>query len=479
MKIAFVNQPYDIIVPPFQSSIGYYTYGVGRSLARSSEVRVYGLLDSHPKDALQLCDPSLRLQLVKSGLIEQSVFRGHKILGEMIQISSPMSTSNLLFPQYGRRVAEDLQRRQCDIVHIQHCSQYAPIIRTLNPKSKIVLHIHAEWFTQSNFKVLQQRLKSVDWLFTVSDYITQKTRRDFPEIADRCQTTPCGIDPEEFVREKDYAIGRQRKEKRILFAGAVSPHKGPHVLLDAFKIVAQQYPNARLEFVGSLRNYPMEETFDVSDRTALENVAPFYAKNPVTRLRARFGLAPADAGTYQSYLKSKLTTDISGKVTFTGFIPRQDFVDRYYDADVFVFPPIWEEGFGIPPIEAMAAGLPTVGTLSGALPETVKNGVTGFLVEKGDPRALAERILRLLRDDNLRESMGRAARRHVLTTFTWERAADCLESRYRWLLHEQPCQIDREVQARPIRTLQFEKSPWPTRTAGMLRVRPDTAWMSV
>jgi glycosyltransferase involved in cell wall biosynthesis len=445
MKIAFLNQPFDSIVPPFQSSIGYYTYGVGRSLARSYEVLVYGLHDSHPEDALQLCDPSLRLHLVKSRLMEHLVFEGRRRLGEMIQISTPISTSNLLFPQYGRRVAEDLRRQQCDIIHIQHCSQYAPIIRALNPKSKIVLHIHAEWFPQCNFKVLQRRLESVDWLFTVSDYITQKTMRDFSGIADSCQTTPCGIDPEEFLREKDYTAGRQRKEKRILFAGAVSPHKGPHVLLDAFKIVAKQYPNARLEFVGSLRSYPMEETFDLSDRSAIQDVATFYAKKPVTRVRAKLGLAPADAGTYQSYLKSKLTPEIADKVTFTGFIHRQAFVDRYYDADIFVFPPIWEEGFGIPPIEAMAAGVPVVGTLSGALPETVKDGETGFLVEKSDPRALAERILKLLRDDDLRESMGRAARRRVLATFTWERVAGSLESRYRWLLNEQPGQIDREV----------------------------------
>ena len=437
MKIAFVNQPFDVILPPFQNSIGYYTYGVGRSLARSSEVIVYGLQDSHPKDALQLCDPSLRLRLIKSGLMEHLVFKYRRKLGEMIQISTPISTSNLLFSQYGRRVAEDLQRQQCDIIHIQHCSQYAPIIRALNPKSKIILHLHAEWFSQSNFKVLQRRLESVDWLFTVSDYITEKIRRDFPVIADRCQTTPCGIDPEEFLREKDYAAGRQRKEKRILFSGAVSPHKGPHVLLDAFKIVAKQYPNARLEFVGSLRNYPMEETFDLNDRSTIQQVAPLYRKKPATTLRAKFGLAPPDAGTYQSYLKSKLTPEIADKVTFTGFIHRKDFVDRYYDADIFVFPPIWGEGFGIPPIEAMVAGVPVVGTLAGALPETVKDGETGFLVSKNDPHALAERILRLLRDDDLRESMGRAARRHVLTTFTWERAAGSLESRYRWLLNEQ------------------------------------------
>ncbi len=296
MRIAFVNQPFDVIVPPFQSSIGCCTYGVARSLARSSEVLIYGLNDPHPTDALQLCDPSLRLQLTKSKLMERSVWNVRRMLGEMVQLSTPMSTSNWLFPQYGQRVAEDLQRQQCDIIHIQHCSQYIPTIRALNPKSKIVLHMHSVWFSQSNFQVLQQRLRCVDWLFTVSDYITQKTVLDFPVIAGRCQTTPCGIDSEEFLREKDYSAGRQRKEKRILFAGAVSPHKGPHVLLDAFKIVVKQYPAVRLEFVGSPRSYPMEETFDLRDRSSLQHVAPFYAKNPVTRLKAKFGLAPADAG---------------------------------------------------------------------------------------------------------------------------------------------------------------------------------------
>jgi glycosyltransferase involved in cell wall biosynthesis len=444
MKIAFVNQPYDVIVPPFQSSIGYYTYGVGRRLARSSEVLVYGLQESHPKDAAQLCDPSLRLLLMNSGRMDHFTFKARRKMGELVQISSPISTSEMLFPQYGQRVAEDLQREQCDIIHIQHCSQYAPIIRALNPESKIVLQIHAEWFSQSNFKILQRRLESVDWLFTVSDYITQKTRRDFPGIADRCQTVPCGIDPEEFLREKDYSAGRQGKEKRILFSGAISPHKGPHVLLDAFNIVAKEYPNVRLEFAGNLANYPMEEAFELGDRATIRRVAPFYAKNPVSRLKAKLGLAPSDAGTYQSYLKGRLTPAIAERVNFTGFIPREDFVLRYYAADIFVFPPIWEEGFGIPPIEAMAAGVPAVGSLSGALPETVKDGETGFLVAKSDPQALAEGILRLLRDDNLREAMGRAARRRVLQTFTWERVAGLLESRYRRLLTEQPSQIGLE-----------------------------------
>ena len=96
--------------------------------------------------------------------------------------------------------------------------------------------------------------------------------------------------------------------------------------------------------------------------------------HPITRLKARLGLKPSDAGTYQAYLKSKLTPEVAEKVTFTGFVPRLDLVDRFYDADIFVFPPIWEEGFGLPPVEAMAAGTPVVGARSGALPETVIDG---------------------------------------------------------------------------------------------------------
>jgi spore coat protein SA len=111
-------------------------------------------------------------------------------------------------------------------------------------------------------------------------------------------------------------------------------------------------------------------------------------------------------------------------VAFRGFVPRPELVDLYYSADVFAFAPIWDEGFGIPPVEAMAAGVPIVATRSGAIPETVKDKQTGFLVSKNDPRALAESILKLLRDDDLRRKMGRAARVWVRENFIWDRVAE-------------------------------------------------------
>ncbi|MGD1713673.1 glycosyltransferase [Dapis sp. BLCC M172] len=56
--------------------------------------------------------------------------------------------------------------------------------------------------------------------------------------------------------------------------------------------------------------------------------------------------------------------------------------------------------------------------------ETVQDGKTGFLVDKNNAPALADAILQLLENDDLRESMGRAGRERAFKYFTWEQAAD-------------------------------------------------------
>ena len=102
-------------------------------------------------------------------------------------------------------------------------------------------------------------------------------------------------------------------------------------------------------------------------------------------------------------------------------IPRQQLLDLYYSSDVFAFPPIWNEGFGLPPVEAMAAGLPVVASRSGTVVETVVDGVTGLLIEKNNVEQLAQSLLALVKDDVTRETMGRAGRQRVLQHFTWAR----------------------------------------------------------
>jgi glycosyltransferase involved in cell wall biosynthesis len=444
MKIAFVSQPIDTIIPPNQNSVGTCTLGVARKLARSAEVLVYGLKDSHRNAAVPVVVKEIDFRFFPSTRRDRMLFSAQSKYAKLFHRSTPISTSSLLFPDYGRQVAFDLKHEACDVIHLQHCSQYAPIIRSLNPKAKIVLHLHAEWFSQFDPSIIATRLKAVDLLTTVGDHVTEKTRRAFPAVANRCETTYNGVDAREFPKEPDYTARRNRKVKRVLYCGAISPHKGLHVLFEAFALVAREHPDVHLDIVGPLGNYPLEEKFDLKDIETLKIVAPFYATSYWSLLKSKLCLSSSRNSTYLNYLETNLPADVAPKVSILGMIPRQDLLDRYYSSDVFAFPPIWDEGFGLPPVEAMAAGLPVVATRSSTVEETVVHGVTGFLVEKHSVGELAQALLFLLKDDARREVMGRAGRRRVLKHFTWSRVAADMYTRY-----EELCA--REVSQQPHR----------------------------
>jgi hypothetical protein len=55
---------------------------------------------------------------------------------------------------------------------------------------------NAEWFSQNNFSLLAERLRNIDLVTAVSDYIVKKTNRDFPETVGRSEALRNGIDPE-------------------------------------------------------------------------------------------------------------------------------------------------------------------------------------------------------------------------------------------------------------------------------------------
>jgi glycosyltransferase involved in cell wall biosynthesis len=89
----------------------------------------------------------------------------------------------------------------------------------------------------------------------------------------------------------------------------------------------------------------------------------------------------------------------------------------YSAADLFVLPSR-HEPFGLVFLEAAAHGLPSIGTRVGGIPEIVLDGVTGLLVKPADPGALADAIVRLSTDDELRLRLGEAARARVGELFT-------------------------------------------------------------
>lgn len=84
------------------------------------------------------------------------------------------------------------------------------------------------------------------------------------------------------------------------------------------------------------------------------------------------------------------------------------------------------EGFGIVYLEAGAHGLPVVAGRAGGAVDAVLDGETGLLVDAGEPDAVADAILRLLRDAALAEAMGARGRRHA-ERHTWAVAAAAIE----------------------------------------------------
>jgi glycosyltransferase involved in cell wall biosynthesis len=116
-------------------------------------------------------------------------------------------------------------------------------------------------------------------------------------------------------------------------------------------------------------------------------------------------------GAYRSaFTRRGVELGLGDHVTWTGVI-EESLAPAYSAADVVCQASRWEEVFGATIAEAMSYARPVIGTRVGGIPEVIRHGQTGFLVPRGDAAALAEKILLLLEDRDLRERLGQAGRR--------------------------------------------------------------------
>ncbi len=171
---------------------------------------------------------------------------------------------------------------------------------------------------------------------------------------------------------------------------ALVPHKGQRHLVEAAALVVRQVPDARFVIAG-----------EGELRPALER-----------QIREHH---------------------LEKHVILAGFRP--DVLSVHKAFDVFVMSSV-TEGLGTSLLDAMACGKPVVATLAGGIPEVVVDGETGFLVAPRDHAAMAEAIVRLLRDAALRLRLGEAGRARVGTRFSVERMVrDTLRVYRRVALH--------------------------------------------
>lgn len=175
------------------------------------------------------------------------------------------------------------------------------------------------------------------------------------------------------IRRKHLAAGGPL----LLFVGQIRPRKGPQILIEALPVIRERYPHARAVLVGPDHDY-------VSDlRQAAE-----YA-----------GVAEA--------------------VDFVGAVSDADLPAYYAAADLFVFPTMTTiECLGLTFVQAMFVGIPVIATRIAGAPEVIRDGTDGFLVEPGDPRALAGRVEEMLALSPVtRKELGLRGRERALELF--------------------------------------------------------------
>jgi len=197
---------------------------------------------------------------------------------------------------------------------------------------------------------------------------------------------PNGIDTSKFKPNFD----KENKELRILFVSRLVHRKGPHLLIRAFKRVIKKFDNVSLTFVGS-----------------------GYMKGTLEELA--------------------MSLNITNKIKFLGDVPDESLPQVYSESDIFVLPSLHAESFGLVLLEAMASGLPVVATNVGGIPEVLEDGKEGFLV-KPDERSIADALIKLLEDENLRKAMGKNGRKKAVEKYDWKNVGEKIEETYKELL---------------------------------------------
>jgi len=144
----------------------------------------------------------------------------------------------------------------------------------------------------------------------------------------------------------------------------------------------------------------------------LETARLVIARNPTVQF-----VIVGDGAYREQYTRDAAAMGLGDHVTWTG-MSRDPFGEGVFDAaDVLCQMSRWEEVFGWMIAEAMAHGKPVVATRVGGIPELIADGVSGYLVDRGDAEAAGARVLELLSDPKLRASMGQAARETVSARF--------------------------------------------------------------
>lgn len=132
-------------------------------------------------------------------------------------------------------------------------------------------------------------------------------------------------------------------------------------------------------------------------------------------------------------LRNKKTDSPHPQLIPLGAVPYSAIHKIYQEADILLFP-AYREGFGLCVAEAMACGLPVISSNCSAIPELIIDGVGGFLLQPGNFHGLLEKLLLLIKEKSLRESMGAWNRARAVKHFDRQSMATAYQATFSHVL---------------------------------------------
>ena len=243
-----------------------------------------------------------------------------------------------------------------------------------------------------NKYLVDKVLSYADVIISPSEYYIDESRF-LGKYRDKIIVIPNGVNMKDFdipysKEECRGKLGLPLDDEIILFVGMLGPRKGPDVLLKAMPKILKNIPNAKLVFVGS--------------------------------------------GTMRKELEGLCKKiNVEKHVKFAGFV-RECMKPLYYKAaDVFCLPSVMKsEVFPMVLLEASASALPMVVSDLDTFKCIIDDGHNGLFTKRRDEKNLADAIIYLLENEDVREKMGKKGKEKV-KDYSWERIAEETEKVYR------------------------------------------------
>ncbi len=235
-----------------------------------------------------------------------------------------------------------------------------------------------------------------DAVIGLSLHVTEHRVRHFGLSPSKATVAPVGVDDFWFEARPISSSVKQRYapggEPLILFVGRMAPYKNQLILAQALPRLLGAVPNARIAFVG-----------------------PQDSSSYVGRVQAAVAEAHAEE-----------------HVVFAGAVPLEELAQIYGLAQIFVLPSL-QENCPQALLEALAQGKAIVASEIPALQEMLPEG-TAELVPPLHREALAQTLIRLLRDDRARQELGARGRQRAYDVYRWGKVASQIGEAYEWLI---------------------------------------------